>query len=340
MSAGLAPFGLQMIRRAGGILNIHRVASQPILKAAVVGAGVFGRHHASKYQSIPGVELIGIADPDEAARAKAASALGVPGHADWRELLGKADLVSICSPAVTHAELVRGFLSHDSHVLVEKPIATNVEDGEHLIALARMRGLVLTVGHQERYVVAGGGLLDINEAPRVVECVREGSWTGRGTDVSVVLDLMIHDLDLVHALVPGQVSDMNAEGQFVYGQSHDAVNAHIVFANGTAVHLTASRAAKERKRLLRLAYRGGGEIVIDFLARQVRNTTKARLKPLDLTDPLADSIGGFVAAVRLGAPVLVRPEEALCALKTALLVEDALVPAAVAHKHRALRRTA
>ncbi|HEX5278469.1 MAG TPA: Gfo/Idh/MocA family oxidoreductase [Micropepsaceae bacterium] len=321
-------------------MNIHRVASQPVLKAAVVGAGVFGRHHASKYQSLAGVELIGIADPDEAARAKAATALGVPVHADWKELLGKADLVSICSPAVTHAGLVRAFLSHNSHVLVEKPIATNVRDGEQLIALARTRGLVLTVGHQERYVVAGGGLLDIKETPRVIECVREGPWTGRGTDVSVVLDLMIHDLDLVHALLPGQVTDLDVEGQFVYGQSHDAVTAHIVFDNGAAVHLSANRAAAERKRLLRLVYRGGAEIEIDFLTRQVRNTTKARLKPLDLTDPLADSIGGFVAAVRLGAPVLVRPEEALSALKTALLVEDALVPAAVVRKRRALRRTA
>lgn len=337
MSGGLAPSGFEVIRRSGGSLNIHRVASQPVLKAAVVGAGVFGRHHASKYQSIPGVELVGIADPDEAACAGAAAALGIPAYADWKELLGKADLVSICSPAITHAELVRAFLSHNSHVLVEKPIATDVQDGEHLIALARTRGLVLTVGHQERYVVAGSGLLDIPEPPRVVDCVREGPWTGRGTDVSVVLDLMIHDLDLVHALVPGRVRDMSAEGQFVYGDSHDAVNAHAVFDNGTAVHLTANRAAKERKRLLRLAYRGGGEIVIDFLTRQVRNTTRARLQPLDLTDPLADSIGGFVAAVRQGAPVLVRPEEALSALKTALLVEDALVPAAMVRKRRALR---
>ena len=319
-------------------MNIHRVASQPILRAAVVGAGVFGRHHASKYQSIPGVELIGIADPDKAAREKAAAILGVPAHADYKELLGKADLVSICSPAVTHAELVRAFLSHDSHVLVEKPIATDVQDAEHLIAVARTRGLVLTVGHQERYVVAGGGLLDIRQTPRVIECVREGPWTGRGTDVSVVLDLMIHDLDLVHALVPGRVTDMNVDGQFVCGQSHDAVNAHITFDNGTAVHLTANRAAAERKRLLRLAYRGGGEIVIDFLTRQVRNTSGADLKPLDLADPLADSINGFVAAVRLGAPVLVRPEEALCALKTALLVEEALVPASVGK--RRVRRTA
>ena len=340
MSGGLAPSGCEVIRRLGGRLNIHRVASQPVLRAAVVGAGVFGRHHASKYQSIPGVELIGIADPDEAARAQAAAAFGIPVHADWKELLGQADLVSICSPAITHAELVRAFLSHDSHVLVEKPIATNVQEGEHLIALARTRGLVLTVGHQERYVVASGGLLDIKEPPRVVECVRKGPWTGRGTDVSVILDLMIHDLDLVHALVPGQVRDLSAEGQFDHAQSYDAVTAHIVFDNGSAVHLTANRAAKERKRLLRLAYRGGGEIVIDFLKRQVRNTSKSRLKPLDLTDPLADSIGGFVAAVRLGAPVLVRPEEALCALRTALLVEDALVPAAVVRKRRAIRRTA
>lgn len=318
-------------------MNIHRLSSQPVLKAAVIGAGVFGRHHASKYQAIPGVELIGIADPDPDARAKAASSLGVAAYADWQDLLGKADLVSICSPAVRHAELVRAFLCHDSHVLVEKPIATSAEDATHLIALARSRGLVLTVGHQERYVIAGGGLLDIREPPRVVECVRQGPWTGRGTDVSVVLDLMIHDLDLVHAIVPGKVREISVEGQFAYGQSHDAVGAHAVFENGTAVYLLANRAANERKRLLRLAYRGGGEIVIDFLTRQVVNTTRTKLKALDLDDPLGASIAGFAAAVRLGTPVLVRPEEALCALETALLIEEEIVPASVARKRRALR---
>ena len=131
---------------------------------------------------------------------------GVPGVADWRELLGKVDLVSVCSPAVTHAAIVRAFLNAGAHVLVEKPIATNIEEADALIALAEQDGRVLTVGHQERFVFAHTGLLDYDDAPLEVSCWRKGPWTGRGADVSVVLDLMIHDLDLVHQLIPGRVA--------------------------------------------------------------------------------------------------------------------------------------
>src|SRR5579872_3649135 len=179
---------------AGGRLNIHRLSSHPILRAAVIGAGVFGRHHAAKYAAIPGVQLTAVADPDAGARARAAADFNVSAVADWHELLGQADLVSICTPATTHAEIVRGFLNHGAHVLVEKPIATTTEEARRLIALARSRGLVLTVGHQERFVVSASGLLQIPGTPQSIECVREGPWTGRGADVSVVLDLMIHDL--------------------------------------------------------------------------------------------------------------------------------------------------
>jgi predicted dehydrogenase len=321
-------------------LNIHKVSSQPVLRAAVIGGGVFGRHHAAKYRHISGVDLLAVADPDPRARRQVSERLNVPAVADWRELLGKLDLVSICSPATTHAEITRAFLDSAAHVLVEKPIATSVSDAEHLIALARSRGLVLTVGHQERYVISETGLFEISQSPVVVECVRRGPWTGRGADVSVVLDLMIHDLDLVHALVPGEISTVQAAGQFVYGPSHDEVSADLTFESGAIVRLVADRAAETRTRSLRLTYRDGAEISVDFLSRQIVNTTTNRLKLRDSSDPLADSVTGFVDAVRAGATVLVRPEEALRALETALRVEDALMPAIVSRKRQAIRRTA
>ena len=164
---------------------------------------MFGRHHATKYLRLPNVQLHAIADVSADARRHVASHLKVPAVADWRDLLGEVDLVSICSPASTHAEIVDAFLTAGAHVLVEKPIATELDEAEELIALAAASGLVLTVGHQERFVFARSGLLDYEDAPLSVECVRAGPWTGRGTDVSVVLDLMIHDLDLIHRLVPG-----------------------------------------------------------------------------------------------------------------------------------------
>jgi predicted dehydrogenase len=323
------------------VLTIHQLSSQRALRAAVVGAGVFGRHHATKYMRLPGVKLNAIADTNAEARRHVASHLHVPAFADWRELLGEVDVVSICSPAVTHAPIVRGFLEAGVHVLVEKPIATTIEEAEQLIALARSRDLVLTVGHQERFVFAKSGLLDYDDAPLFVECVREGPWTGRGTDVSVVLDLMIHDLDLIHRLVPGALKDVRACGRSVHGESHDKVMASLTFENGAEVDLTADRAAETRRRSMRVVY-DDGEIEIDFLSRDIVNTTGRMLHPLEMHDPLAESVAAFVEAVRAGASALVRPEEARLALETALLIEETMVLAVAVQeqKRTRVRRTA
>jgi predicted dehydrogenase len=317
------------------ILNIHLLPQQRVLRAGVIGAGVFGTHHATKYKSLPGVRLAAIADPSAKARADVAARHDVPVVADWRELLGKVDCVSVCSPASTHAEIVYSFLSAGAHVLVEKPIATDLDEAEELIALAAFKGRVLTVGHQERFVFAKSGLLDYDQAPLSVECVRAGPWTGRGTDVSVVLDLMIHDLDLVHQLVPGALADVRADALILRGGFADEVTADLTFGNGAEVRLFASRDHETRKRSMRVVYPDGA-IEVDFLTRQVTNTTSRALHPLDLSDPLAESVGAFVAAARAGAHSLVRPEEARQALETALRIEDAAAPAAeIARKTRA-----
>jgi predicted dehydrogenase len=276
------------------------------------------------------VKLAAIADPSAEARLYVETHLHVPAVADWRELLGEIDVVSICSPASTHAAIVRAFLNAGSHVLVEKPIATTLDEAEELIALAAARGLVLTVGHQERFVFAKSGLLDYEDAPLFVQSVRAGPWTGRGTDVSVVLDLMIHDLDLIHRLVPGAPSQVQSQGRSVHGAFADEVTANLVFENGARVELVANRSADERRRAMRVVY-PDGEIQIDFLARTVTNTTGRKLQSLELRDPLWESVSAFVTAARKGASALVRPEEACRALETALLIEDALVPFAEIH---------
>jgi len=274
---------------------------------------------------LTGVKLEAIADPSADARRQVSSHLHVPAHADWRELLGKIDVVSVCSPASTHAEIVRAFLLAGSHVLVEKPIATDLDEADELIELAANRKLILTVGHQERFVFAKSGLLDQAEAPLFVECVRRGPWTGRGSDVSVVLDLMIHDLDLLHRLVPGVPLAVSATGHAAHGRLMDDVTADLVFPNGTRARLTASRAAEQRERSMRAVYRDG-EVEIDFLARTVKNTTKRALKPLELHDPLAEAISAFVSAAQFGSEPLVRPQEARSALATALEIEAAMLP--------------
>lgn len=293
-----------------------------MLRAGVVGIGTFGRHHASKYARLPSVELAGVADPCSDARRTAANTYKIPAVSDWRDLLGAVDVVSICSPAVTHAPIVRAFLNAGTHVLVEKPIATTLAEADQLIALAEATGRVLTVGHQERFVFARTGLLDYVDAPLEVDCWRMGPWTGRGGDVSVAVDLMIHDLDLVHRLIPGAVVDVEGNGYARHGRHADEVSALLVFDGGSQAKLTASRMAPHRSRGMRAIY-PDGVIEIDFITRKVRNTTNRLLNPLKLDDPLGESVEAFVNAVRLGADTLVRPEEARRALETALLIDKA-----------------
>jgi len=304
----------------------RRVPESGPLKAAVVGAGVFGHHHATKYKALgqasKDVALFAIADPNPEMRAKAKAHHGCAAVSDWRELLGKVDLVSVCSPAISHAEIVRDFLKAGAHVLVEKPIATTKEEAAELVSLSREVGKILSVGHQERFVFARTGLLDITETPREITCWRQGPWTGRGDDVSVVLDLMIHDLDLVHTLVPGLVEDVRAEGLIEYGPHADEVFALLRFAGGTIAKLETSRVATERKRGLRAVY-DDGVVEFDFLSRTVTNTTPRPLGALELGDPLGEAVGGFVAAAKAGMDALVTAEQAARALETALWIEQA-----------------
>ncbi len=305
----------------------RRVPENGPLKAAVIGAGAFGRHHAAKYRALcengHNVELFAIADPSAEVRRNAVTQYGVLAVADWRELLGKVDLVSICSPAVTHAEIVRAFLNAGAHVLVEKPIATTLDEANDLVVLARETGKVLTVGHQERFVFARTGLLDQGETPLEIQCWRRGPWTGRGDDVSVVLDLMIHDLDLVHTLVDSDVVDVTARGFTQYGPYADEVSAAITFANGTMARLDTSRVAESRKRGLRAVY-ADGVVEIDFLTREVINTTPRPLAALEMGDPLGEAVASFVAAVAQGAAPLVLAEQAAQALETAIRIDEAV----------------
>jgi predicted dehydrogenase len=331
----------------------RRVPEAGPLKAAVIGAGAFGRHHANKYRALSqekggeagqDVVLFAVADPNPEMRAAMAAQHQVHVASDWRDLLGKVDLVSVCSPAITHAPIVHAFLNAGAHVLVEKPIATTRDEAHGLVAVARAVGKVLTVGHQERFVFARTGLLDLAETPLEITCWRQGPWTGRGDDVSAVLDLMIHDLDLVHTLVPGAVSAVQAQGYTEYGPHADEVSATVTFAGGTVARLETSRVAPERRRGMRAVY-ADGVVEIDFLTREIVNTTPRPLLGfekegvLEMGDPLGESVAGFVAAAQAGTDALVTPEQATQALETALLIEESAgvsVPMPVAERRVAV----
>jgi len=302
------------------------------IRAGVVGAGAFGRLHAQKYLSLPGVKLVGIADSHPARAQTLANDLGVAGFVGWRAMLPYVDVVTVAAPARVHGEVGVGCLNQGKHVLMEKPLATNLREADALVRLSEVRGLVLHVGHQERFVMRHLGLLDEGMQPLRIECHRAGPFAPRNTDVSVVLDLMIHDLDLVHQLNGASVTSVQASQRSLHSLS-DEVSASLVFSDGMEAELFASRMADARRRVMRLVY-PDGEIYIDFLSRQITNTTARTLRPFaanggesdmptPASDPLGYSVAQFVHAVREDMPAAISPREARQALATALSILDA-----------------
>ena len=297
------------------------------LKAGVIGAGVFGAHHARKYQTDGRVDLVGVYDLDAERMEALAGALGVRTFANMDDMLDLLDVVTIASPPVTHASAAAAALEYGMHVLIEKPIATSVFEARLLVDLARDKGLVLACGHQERLVFEAMGLYAAAQRPSLIESVREGPWTGRSADVSVTLDLMVHDLDLALTLLGASPTGVRAIGRAKHGASADAIEATISFA-GAEAHFISSRVAAERKRTMRAVY-PSGEVRIDFLARTFENTTDLPLRA-DFTetpagrDPLGANVARFLDAVTGEA---LRPavtgEEAMAVLELGLKVDAA-----------------
>ena len=300
-----------------------------MLKAGVIGAGVFGGYHAGKYASMPGVQFVGVFDMDGARAQALADKHGVKAFTDAEAFFAELDVVTIAAPAVAHAGLADAALKHGLHVYVEKPLALTTADGRRLAQLAREKGLVLAAGHQERAIFAAMGLLDIPEAPIRIEAVRRSSYyPGRGTDVSCVLDMMIHDFDLALALNPSAPAELKVAGRTEHGPHLDEVFAEVEFSDGMVLTVDGSRLDEGRKRTMRIVY-PAGEVAIDFMAKTFANTTRFALNPdyaetAEGKDPLGASVLAFLAAVRGEAErPLVTGEEALDALDLALKVEAA-----------------
>ena len=307
------------------------------IRAGVIGAGSFGRLHAQKYSSLPGVKLIGIADVQPAKAQTLANDFGVTGFMNWRAMLPHVDVVTIAAPARFHGEIGVGCLNQGRHVFVEKPLAANLREADALVRVAEARGLVLHTGHQERFVMRHLGLFDGNVKPLKIESHRAAPFSPRNTDVSVVLDLMIHDIDLAHQLDPSPIVDIDAIERIMHARS-DEMAAVLTLASGMQVDLFASRMADARKRFMRVTY-PDGEIFIDFLTREMTNTTPRKLKalgsvgatadlPCPSTDPLGHGVAQFLASVRQGRPAVIAPREARRALETALMILDAAKAAA------------
>lgn len=298
------------------------------IPVGVVGCGAFGRWHAAKYASASGALLKGVNDQASGPAQKVAAQHGVQVFTRLEDLAAQVEAVSIAAPASHHHELASFFLTRGVHVLVEKPIALSLADADDLIEIAQRKGLVLQVGHQERYVFTDMGLMSRGISPKSIDVCRTGPFTGRGMDVNVVLDLMIHDLDLLHQVVHARIDAIEAVGHAVHGNLGDEAQAILHFEDGCVAKLLASRARENRRREMKLVY-DDGVVEIDFIRRWMKNSTSSELKSAFrggaqsqscVNDPLGYSIGVFLESIRSGAPTLVTGQDARHALETALMI--------------------
>ncbi|MEM8616374.1 MAG: Gfo/Idh/MocA family oxidoreductase [Pseudomonadota bacterium] len=268
------------------------------LKIGLVGAGVFGGYHAGKISGSEKTDFIGVFDPATARCAALADKHGVQAFTSQDDLLAACDAIIIACPAIYHEAVVEAALNTNCHVMVEKPLALTGAAADRLAALADRKGLVLQVGHQERFVIEAMGLFDIPEMPTRIDAVRAGppAPDGRAGDVSVIWDLMTHDLDMVGKLMGAPVS-VEATGRSAHTQHIDESIARLTFSHGRA-EVTASRCASERDRRMSLTY-PSGTIAINFLTRAVENTTPFEITAdvsAILPDPLGAADEAFFAA--------------------------------------------
>jgi predicted dehydrogenase len=322
-----SPNGARLVEDIGGIKEVCVAA----LRVGVIGAGYFGRFHALKLAASPRVALVGLHDADAArAREVAWEAGSVP--LEREALLAAADAVIIAAPADAHYALAAEALEAGRHVLVEKPIAATLEEADHLASLAKARRLVLQVGHLERFSAAHGAVASRMGKPLYIEAVRVAPFKARGTYVSVILDLMIHDLDLILALVDQQIESVDAVGAAVASAHEDIANARVRFVNGCVATITASRISLKTERKMRV-FSESGYLAVDFSARKLTLIGRGRGMRLPGIsefgmeqaswkdhDALAAEHEAFVAAILDGAPVLVDAEAGRRALEAAIAV--------------------
>ncbi len=305
------------------------------LKIGLIGAGHFGRFHALKLAAAARGQLVGIADPD-AERAQAVAWEAGTQPVSVAALLAAADAVIIAAPAEFHYELAAEALRAKKHVLVEKPIAATLEQATELGALAREAGVVLQVGHLERFSAAHGAVTKRMGKPLYIEAVRIAPFKPRGTDVSVILDLMIHDLDLILALIDAPIDHVDAVGASVASAHEDIANARIRFTNGAVATITASRISLKTERKMRI-FSASGYLTVDFSARKL--TLIGRDIGMKLPgfeefgveqagwedhDALAAEHEAFFASILDGAPVAVDAAAGQRALAAALAVSQAI----------------
>jgi predicted dehydrogenase len=304
------------------------------VRVGVIGAGYLGKFHAEKYFQMSDAELVGVVDIDEQQAIKIANEVSTKAYKNYHDLIGKVDAVSIVVPTHAHFTISKDFLENDIDVLIEKPITTTIEQADELIKIAENRGLIIQVGHLERFNPAVFALKDIVNNPKFIESHRLSTFKGRGTDVSVVLDLMIHDIDIIASLVKSEIKNLHAAGIPVITDQVDIANTRIEFENGCVANVTASRISTKDERKTRLFQRDA-YISVDFANHEISIVRKNKdevnsiipgmeIKNLCFTkgDALKDELEAFVKSVSIRQEPEVTGQTGRDALKVALSIME------------------
>jgi len=318
------------------------------VKVGVIGTGALGYHHARLFRTLPDAELVGIFDINPERAAQVARELGTRAFPSLAELLAGIEAASVVVPTSQHTEVGLTVLERGIHALVEKPLADTVAGAERLVTAAERAGVRLQVGHVERFNRAVRAALPYLEAPRFLQSERLAPFTPRGTDVAVILDLMIHDLDLVLELVRSPVTEVRATGVAILTPHVDIANARVEFANGAVALITASRVSRERTRKLRV-FQPTGYFSLDLAAggghfyrlkpewqalkaQKIEDVVEHVRLEAPEAEPLKLELQSFLAAVRGESDVVVSGAAGAQALALALRVAEAVQasPATVA----------
>ena len=302
------------------------------LRVGVVGVGYLGRFHALIYSRMENVELVGVSDSDKRQAEQVAAEAGTR-VLSIEDMPGQVDAVSIVVPTTLHLEIARSFLQKGVHMLMEKPISSTVEEGREIVALAKESGATLQIGHLERYNAGIMALAEHIEQPRFIDAQRMGGFKARATDVDVISDLMIHDIDIIMSLIDSEITSISASGTAVLTDHLDIANARLEFANGAAANVTASRISKEDSRRIRV-FEPKHYLSLDFIAQRLERATAVASEEsewdeivTDVVDiepvmPLDEELASFVDVVMNNKQPLVDGETGLKALDVALQIKQ------------------
>ncbi|MDQ2993496.1 MAG: Gfo/Idh/MocA family oxidoreductase [Pseudomonadota bacterium] len=299
-------------------------------RVAVIGVGYLGQFHAEKFAQLPEAHLVAVCDADRARADEIAAKYHVAAAYDYHELIGKVDAVSIVVPTSLHHEVTQFFLSHNIHVLLEKPITRTVAEADDLIATARAHNVILQIGHLERFNSAIVALDNILDNPRFIECLRLAPFKPRVTDINVVLDLMIHDIEIIQSIVKSPIKDIRANGAHVLSESIDIANARIEFENGCVANVSASRVSFNTERKIRI-FQHDAYLSLDLHNKTLgiyRKGTSEMFPGIpdiicdqqvfDQGDALKAECKAFLSTILDNTPVLVTGEAGRAALATAI----------------------